>query len=210
MSGTDPRSGDERVPTDKELGVARMALEESLEAVGISLDEPGLWFDSTPGGVERVVAVLGEPEAPGSTAEGDRSRRTRRWVAAAVGIAAVVAAAAIVAGTRSPGADWEVALAGTEAAPTAHAVARGWNEASGTRMKLDISGLQPAPVGFVYELWLSKGPVHVSAGTFHNSADAQLWVGVSRRDFPRVWVTLEPLNDDTGPAVNILDSKLGT
>jgi hypothetical protein len=73
----------------------------------------------------------------------------------------------------------------------------GWNTESGTRMVLDIEGLDPAPPGFVYELWLSAGPRHISAGTFVEAGnDLELWAGVSRRDYPRVWVTLEPLDDN--------------
>ncbi len=130
-------------------------------------------------------------------------------VAVAAAVVAVVAVGAIVA-TRQAAPDWEVALAGTDAAPGASAIARGWNEPSGTRMELDVSGLDPAPDGFVYELWLSEGPIHVSAGTFRSAEDVQLWVGVRRSDYPRVWITLEPIDDDPGPARNILDTGPST
>jgi hypothetical protein len=46
-------------------------------------------------------------------------------------------------------------------------------------------------------MWLSAGARHISAGTFVEADhDLELWAGVSRRQYPRVWITLEPLDDD--------------
>ena len=74
-------------------------------------------------------------------------------------------------------------------------------------MVVAIEGLNPAPDGFVYEFWLSDGPVHISAGTFHSDGEIELWSGVSRADFPRLWITLEPLDEDESPSGNtVLDT----
>ncbi len=109
-------------------------------------------------------------------------------------------------GVASPG--WEVALEPTDLAPAASASVSGWNTDSGTRLAIEASGLDPAPAGFVYELWFSAEDQHVSAGTFAAVDDVTAWVGVRRGDFPRVWITLEALDGDPGPSRStVLDTK---
>jgi hypothetical protein len=74
-------------------------------------------------------------------------------------------------------------------------------------MLLSVDCLKPAPPGFTYEMWLSDGPVHISAGTFRTGGEVKLWAGVPRSDFPRLWVTLEPLDEDSSPSVaTVLDT----
>lgn len=119
-------------------------------------------------------------------------RRWLAWVAAAA-----VAAAVSVSIMSSTGPDWEVALAGEGPTPQATATVAGWATDAGTRMRIDAVDLPAAPDGYVYELWLSNGDVHLSAGSFRAASGIELWIGVSRRDFPRVWVTLEAVDADT-------------
>jgi len=58
-----------------------------------------------------------------------------------------------------------------------------------------------------WELWLTSEAVHVSAGTFTAAGDVELWVGVARRDYPRLWVTLEPVDEDESlSGLNVLDT----
>ncbi|MCH6556034.1 MAG: FAD binding domain-containing protein [Chloroflexi bacterium] len=80
------------------------------------------------------------------------------------------------------------------------AVIAGWNAEAGTRVVLAADGLGAAPDGFTYELWFI-GPTPVSGGTFA-SADGPvtMFVGVGRREYPRVAVTLEPLDGDPAPS----------
>ena len=126
------------------------------------------------------------------------SRRSWGWLGwAAVAAVAIGVAVPVV---RSNGPDWEVTLAGTGPSPQATATVAGWATDSGTRMRIDAEDLPPAPEGWVYELWMSRGDVHLSAGSFTSADGVDLWTGVSRRDFPRVWVTLEPVDAD--PSVN--------
>jgi len=74
-------------------------------------------------------------------------------------------------------------------------------------MVADIAGLDLAPAGSFHEFWLSSGPVHISAGTFHTGGQIELWSGVARSDYPRLWVTLEPIDDDESPSpVTVLDT----
>lgn len=199
------------IPSDEELTAARRSLDAMLGGHG--LDQPEIWAEP-PAGLESdlMATVAGEQETPVpqrdlTVLESAQPERPR-WVAPAAIAAAVIAVvAALTLRPTSP--DWEVALGATPEAGRVEAVVLGWNEPSGTRVELDISGLGAAPEGFIYELWFSNGANHVSAGTFQNPADVTLWAGVSRRDFPRVWITLEPLDDgDPGPGVNLLDTDV--
>ena len=96
----------------------------------------------------------------------------------------------------------------TELAPQATSTVLGWNTDSGTRMLLEVEGLDRAPAGYVYEFWLSEGPLHISAGTFTGNGEIELWSGVTRAEFPRLWVTLEPLDEDESPSgTTVLDTE---
>jgi hypothetical protein len=127
-------------------------------------------------------------------------------VAAAALLAAFVGLYAI-AGPNAP--DWEVAVPGTDLAPGATAMVSGWNTDSGTRMVVEVDGLTPAPAGYMYEFWLSNGPIHISAGTFRSPGEVELWSGVARAAFPRLWITLEPIDEDESPSgQTVLDTEI--
>ncbi|MEM7321717.1 MAG: anti-sigma factor [Actinomycetota bacterium] len=125
----------------------------------------------------------------------------RRWfnpaLSAAAGfLVALIGVAAILAitGRPEPG-EVELALAGTDLAPTASATARIVDFPAGTRVVLDVSELEPAAAGTYYEVWLRQdAEVGVSAGTFHlrgGDSEIELWAGVSASDYPLVTVTLQ-------------------
>lgn len=167
------------------------------------IDGAALW-EEPPANLEgRIVSLIAGPST-----EAAPIVRSKGWQMA---VAAFAAVAAVLVGVfvlqRSPAPDWEVALPGTEQAPLAFGVVSGWNDPSGTRMALDVEGLPPAPEGFLYEFWLSEGDLHISAGTFKQTEGVELWVGVSRADFPRLWITLEPIDDDESPSgINVMDT----
>ena len=152
--------------------------------------------------------IVGLISGPASLPEAPAARR-RSWrlpVAAAVA-GLLVASLGAWALARNPGADWKVPIPGTSEAPAAAGVIQGWNESTGTRVVLQVEGLAPAPEGSVYELWFTRDEIHVSAGTFTGSGEVELWVGVSRGAFPRLWVTLGPIDEDTAPSrVTVLDT----
>jgi hypothetical protein len=108
---------------------------------------------------------------------------------------------------REPAAVWSVDLAATDAAPAATATVLGWNGDAGTRLSVSVDGLEPAPEGFVYELWFSNKDRHISAGTFAEATELEMLVGIRRGDFPRIWITLEPLDADPGPGLTVLDTE---
>jgi len=166
-----------------------------LDAGRSALADAGLWEEPSPelaGQVEALITTAGANGTPGR-----RHPRLVRFIAAAVAV--VIAAAGFVL-LRPDTADWEAAMPGTDLAPAAIGTVKGWNEEAGTRLVVDVAGLAPAPDGSIYELWLSDGPIHISAGTFHGPGRIELWAGVARADFPRLWVTLEPLDEDARPS----------
>jgi hypothetical protein len=164
------------------------------------LSSHSLWEEPPPGLADRIM------EAVGSHDEGDWEARTipeRRpfghmaWVAAAL----VVVLAGTFLATRESAADWEMTLAATEEAPEGSAVVRGWSTSRGTRLVLDVSGIEDARGGTYYEIWLTAPDGrHVSAGTFNGSGRVTAFAGVRRADYPRIWITLESANQDLGPS----------
>lgn len=158
--------------------------------------DPAIWEEPAPSLEHQVVALISGSPAPIGATLGS----VRRWA----WLAAVAAVAVIVLGVyglvQTPSPDWEVTMPGTELAPGATSNVTGWNTASGTRMVLEIDGLDPAPEGYVYQLWLSRDSIHISAGTFVADGAIELSTGVARADFPRLWVTLEPVDDDESPS----------
>lgn len=163
----------------------------ALESSRMLLGDPSLWEEPEPALGDQVVSLISgvTPTLP----------RPRWWQATV----AVAALAAVVLGSialfRSPSPDWEVPIPGTDLAPLAMGTVKGWNTDSGTRMLLEVDGLEAAPEGYFYEFWLSEGPVHISAGTFTTAEEVELWAAVARADFPRLWITLEPIDDDESP-----------
>ena len=167
-----------------------------LDTGRTALMDSVVWEEPSPELENQVVALVS-----GSRAEPDGlRRRLPRWLRPVAGVAAAVAVFAVFAVVRSPAPDWVVAMPGTDLAPQASSTVSGWNTDTGTQMLLSVTGLEEAPEGYVYEFWLSQGAFHVSAGTFSAAGDIKLWSGVTRADFPRLWVTLEPLDEDESPS----------
>ncbi len=164
-----------------------------LRRLRSALADPTLWEAPAPELEDRVIAEVLRQYDPAP-----RRRRRIGWVAAAA-----VAVAALVVGVSLPDEpDWQVRLVSTRNAPTAQAFVEGWQDEGGTtRMRFDIEGLTPAGAEAYYEIWLTAADGrHVSGGTFSDSGVVETSIGVARRDFPRVWITLEPADDDLGPS----------
>jgi len=180
----------------------------SLDTYRRILDDPEFWQVPSPALEDRVVAIIGGPPGPTERPVVTSKRFNRRRFVLVGGVAAVLTVIVAWIGLRSiDGSDWKVAIPGTNEAPLATGVVEGWNEPGGTRVVLDIQGLAPAPEGSVYEFWFSRDDLHISAGTFVNPTNVELWTGVSRREFPRLWITLEPLDDDESPSgTNVMDT----
>ena len=169
-----------------------------LDGLRRRLGDPGLWQSPDPAIEDRVVAsITGTPKA-GSTPAKSRGV----WAIAAVAaMLTLLAGVVTVAGSRP---DWDVGLAAVEAPPGASAVMSGWNTESGTRLRLEVEGIDPLDPGFYYEIWLTSADgSHVSAGTFRSSGTIDAWVAVTRADFPRIRVTVGN-GSDPGPSARVL------
>jgi Anti-sigma-K factor rskA, C-terminal len=189
----------------------RRAVRE-IEVVRTDLTNDSLWAEP-PAGLEDsiVAAITGSERTVGTesipTRTPERERWTRRTVAAMVGSAAaavILVVGVLAMANRAPAPDWEAAMIGSDATPSATAVVSGWNTDSGTRVVVEASGLAPAPDGFVYQLWFSEGSQDVSAGTFTDPSHVELTVGVARKDYPDVWIALQPIGTgarDAGQAL---------
>jgi hypothetical protein len=176
-----------------------------LEAGRRALSDPAIWEEPPPELENQVVALITGSHNRITAGVG----RPERWIRPLAAAAAVLVVVGLYGVLRPPSPDWEVVMPGTSLAPVATSTVAGWNTQSGTRMVLAVDDLDPAPPGYVYEFWLSQGPLHISAGTFTAGGEIELWTGVTRADFPRLWVTLEPLDDDQSPSgYTVLDTEV--
>ncbi len=165
------------------------------------LMEPSTWEEPSDRVAQRVFETAG---ATSSTRSITRIQH-RRWVAVAALLVAVGGALALTSG-QSP--DWSVPLVSID--PSNTAVVDGWNTATGTRIELHVSGIDPAPAGHYYEIWLTAPDGrHVSAGSFQAAGTISAWVGVARSEFPRIWITLESISGDLGPSPNTYFDMVG-
>jgi hypothetical protein len=175
-----------------------------IEATRRLLGDQTTWGEPSPELEEQVVALISGHRTSGTRG----TRRLTGVIAAGLAAAAIALAIGVYAIVHTASPDWTIDVPGTNLAPSASSTVSGWNTASGTRMVMTVAGLDPAPDGYVYEVWFSRGPAHVAGGTFTADGQIELWVGVARADFPRIWVTLEPLDDDPTPSgVTVLDSE---
>ena len=97
---------------------------------------------------------------------------------------------------RADGADWDLTLYANKVAPAAVVRPR-VEHRHGTHLRVDVDGLAPAGPNEYYAIWMSSDSgQHVPAGTFRQSGHIESWSGVTRADFPRIWITLEPDDGD--------------
>jgi anti-sigma-K factor RskA len=157
------------------------------------LTEPSIWEEPSDHLAARIF------ERVENATRGSRYSRLRWLWAGAAAVLVVLAGALFVANERSP--DWSIPLVAIAADPGTSAIVNGWNTSSGTRMELDITGITPAPDGHYYEIWMTAPDGrHVSAGTFQGEGSVSAWAAVKRSEFPRIWITLEKMDDNLGPS----------
>lgn len=168
------------------------------EALGRHLRDPLIWEDPPDRLAEQVVmAVEGESAIqPG---------RPRWWIMGAVAALVVIVLLGVRFADRP---DWTLELMPSPDVPRATATVDGWNMEHGTRMVVQVEGLEPTGSNAFYELWLTAPDGrHVSAGTFRDSGRFEMIAGVRRSEFPRLWITWEPADDDPAPySVTLLDT----
>ncbi len=188
--------------------------DDELAALAALLDRAETWVDPPHELAEVIVAAISAEAAPSvvaTPASLAEHRDRRRWPAtrllgAAATIAVVFAGIALLTRGGSDGVTF--ALEGTEAQPDASASATISATPAGMKILLDADGLPGAPAGYMYEAWVGDGVIGVSAGTFHlrgGSGTIELWAGVTEPTFRRIWITLEPIDDD---ATSSSDARL--
>jgi len=179
-----------------------------IESVRSDLASDSMW-DEPPAGLEdSIVAAIAGAEDPRAEEAADLRLKPEKRLSArstALMFGSVAAVIVLVVGvfavvSRTPAPDWQAAMAGDAASTSATGVVAGWNMGDGTRVVLEAADLGPAPDGFVYQLWFSQASGDVSAGTFTDPSYVELNVGVSRKDFPAVWIALQPVGTDAASA----------
>ena len=140
---------------------------------------------------------LGEPPAAHGRSGRTRGRATILALAAALGV--IVFAVGFFAGDRSggPDTDFVVAMSGTGAGAGSNAVLEIFDidEAGNWPMELRVTGLEPAPSGRTYELWLTRGrSLTALCGSFLAESDGTTVVPMNApfrlKDFDG-WVVVE-------------------
>lgn len=169
--------------------------EELPDRLKSILASEAIWIEPGPELEERIHSL-------GVARARQRSRRSlRTWLPVAAAVLVLIVGAVLTFDRP----DWQMDLVATPQAAGASAVVSGWNEPEGTRLRFDISGLPQASTGRFYEIWLtSDDGLHVSGGSFNADGVLTAMVGVRRRDFPRIWITLEAIDADPAPSPDTL------
>ena len=85
---------------------------------------------------------------------------------------------------------------------------QGWNEFQRHQAAFPDRGLDEAPAGSIYECGSAHRPFTYRRGSFTSSGKIDMWTGISRRDYPRVWITLELIDEDESPSGHtVMDSS---
>jgi hypothetical protein len=180
---------------------------EGLDLIRGVLADEATWAEPPPQVVDALLAAVARE---GSSPIEDPAAVGRvRWPVIAAAVGSVAAVVALVFSTMSVlDADNEtvVAMTGTELELGAGGQAAVRPTGSGWWIRLDATGLAPAPEGTFYEGWVwSDDGEGVSIGTFHlrgGDAPVILWSGVEMADYPSILVTLE--QEDEGPEASDL------
>jgi hypothetical protein len=179
---------------------------ERLDLIRDVLADDATWAEPPPQVADGVLAALVVETGPPPAVE---ERRAARWPLVLAGAGGLVAIAALVLGTVNVTQDEQetlVAMSGTELEAAALGEAAFGPTDAGWWIRLEVTGLPPAPEGSYYEGWVwSDDGEGVSIGTFHLRGDGMpivLWSGVPLADYPSIWVTLE--SEGEGPEASDL------
>ncbi len=182
---------------------------DHLDLIRDLLDHESTWAEPPPEVVDALMASIGEGE-PAQAPVAKRRRRVN-WtaIAAVLGLTAILVAMLLgpLSGTSQPVPEAIVALTGTELAPALEGSAAVRPTGSGWWIRLDVTGLPPAPEGSYYQGWVGTPADAVSIGTFHmrdGEDPVVLWSGVSLIDYPSLFVTLQEEGMGTQPSDRVI------
>jgi anti-sigma factor RsiW len=196
-------SGSDVEPVRQHLATCQICRSEQPMWAKLSstLSSHSLWEEPSSDLSERILQTVRGQDERSHPAKRPQPEHQRTALFAGVAVTLLIALAGTFFATRSLSADWEMTLASSEELPEATALIRGWSTSMGTRMVLDINGIEDAPSGSYYEIWMTAPDGrHISAGTFSGSGRVTAFAGVRRADYPRIWITLETADDDLGPS----------
>ena len=201
-------SGSDVEPVRQHLASCQVCSSEQpmWARLSATLSSHSLWEEPSPDLSERILQTVRGQAVRGHDERSQADRRAqpehhRTALLAGATVTLLIVVAGTFFATRSLSADWEMTLATSEERPESTAVVRGWSTSLGTRMVLDIRGIEDAPSGSYYEIWMTAPDGrHISAGTFSGSGRVTAFAAVRRADYPRIWITLERADDDLGPS----------
>ncbi len=182
---------------------------DHLDLIRGLLDQESIWAEPPPEVVDALMASIGGGEPPQVPAAKPRRRVNWTAIAAVLGLTAVLVAMLLgpLSGTPQPVPEAIVALTGTELAPTLEGRAAVRSTGSGWWIRLEVTGLPPAPEGSYYQGWVGDQSDAVSIGTFHmrdGEDPVVLWSGVSLIDYPSLFVTLQEEGKGTQPSDRVV------
>lgn len=167
---------------------------EKLDSLRAVMGDESTWSDPPPDVLERVLT-----EIEADVDESGRNGSRWGWMAAAAAIILIFLTAGLT-GVLTPGAEEQIALAGTDLQPGASGIASVRQASAGWWIRLDLHDLPAASTGTYYEGWVwNDAGQGVSIGTFHlrgGEPAIELWSGVDPADYPSIWVTLEDEDGD--------------
>ena len=196
-------SGADIEPVRQHLATCRVCRSEQPMWARLSstLASHSLWEEPSPDLSDRILQTVRGHEERSQTERRTQPEHQRTALLAGVAVALLISLVGTFFATRSLAADWEMTLVTSEEHSEATALVRGWSTAMGTRMVVDIVGIEDAPSGSYYEIWMTAPDGrHISAGTFTGSGRVTAFAGVRRADYPRIWITLETADTDLGPS----------
>jgi hypothetical protein len=174
---------------------------DRLDLIRDVLSTDATWAEAPPQVADGLLAAIA---VEGARMPAVSEPRSGRWALVLAGAGSLVAIAALIVGTVNVIQDEDenvVAMSGTELEASAMGEAAFGPTEAGWWIRLDVTGLPPAPDGSYYQGWVwSDDGEGVSIGTFHlrgESVPIVLWSGVPLADYPSIWVTLE--SEDDGP-----------
>lgn len=197
-------SGADIEPVRQHLASCRICRSEQpmWARLSTTLASHSLWEEPPPELSDRIVQMVrGHEERSQTDRRAVQPERQRKALFAGVAVALLISLAGTFFATRSTAADWEMTLVSSDEHSDATALVRGWSTPMGTRMVIDVVGIEDAPSGSYYEIWMTAPDGrHISAGTFNGPGRVTVFAGVRRADYPRIWITLETADSDLGPS----------
>lgn len=175
-----------------------------------ALGAEAVWADVPAGSEESIVAAIdtersqagpGGARATSAPMRRPSGGRTLARMAAVAAAVIVIAVGVVLVTGDDAGEEVARSIVGTELAPEASASAVVDELAAGVAIRVDITGLEPAPPGTYYQGWVrSDDGDLVSVGTFHvrgGDSLVTLWSGVDLDDYPTLTVTLQREGEGT-------------